>query len=835
MSIVLSREQEEVKKKLIETKNHLSIQATAGCLAPGTLILMYNGSLKKVEDIIVGDEVMGSDSSPRCVLNTTHGESKMYKINPIKGESWICNDEHILTVYDHYRHSNNRVKSRNQNPIYKDPIIDISVIEALKRKKNQYNPTTLKCLKLIRTGVDFKEQFINIDPYVYGMWLGDGNCSGPQIWNIDPEIITFFDSFRDKNVDTKRVLVNDVWRISLNAKFGDNFYREELKKSIVNKEKRIIPNYLINSKLNRLKLLAGLIDSDGYVKNNCVYICTKWEGLRDDILFLCRSLGFSAVAYKRTRSCKEYNFVGEYWDVSISGNLFEIPTLILRKKFFQRLQIKSVLRTGFGIEEIGFGKYYGFTVDKDQRFLLGDFTITHNSGKTTLLLELLNYVPKLRKTLFTSFANAIVDELKERVPSHIKATTLHSQGWLFVRRRYTSLVVNKDKYFQGALASYTRSERTKDVYKECFRIQDICQYARLTLTPFEIEPLKELCTYYSIDADSKLILKAINLLKQYTILEKQKEVDFTDMVYFPAVMPELVTDKYNYVFLDEAQDTNKCQLQLVNHLLLPGGRLISCGDNCQTIYGFAGNDIDSFKRIQQRPDTITLPLKETYRCPIEGVKLAQSVYPDVIKAHPNAIQGKITRGGSLLSARPGDMIISRNTAPLISAFFHLVDNDIKSYVVGKDLEKGVVSLAENVMGGSRDQVKENLDRKMKSLEKELINDGIDNPTSHPKYQSFLDKREIILIILRKVDSVVNLVPKIQEIFHEDKKAVKLTSAHRCKGLECDKVFFIERFNGKQLIPSEHAKQDWEKLQEKNLLFVVYTRWKKEFVFIDFKD
>lgn len=93
----------------------------------------------------------------------------------------------------------------------------------------------------------------------------------------------------------------------------------------------------------------------------------------------------------------------------------------------------------------------------------------------------------------------------------------------------------------------------------------------------------------------------------------------------------------------------------------------------------------------------------------------------------------------------------------------------------------------------------------------------------------------MLLILNKLEKAVDLVDKIHEIFHEDKKSVKLLSVHRSKGMECDRVFFIERYNGEKLCPSKWAIQDWEKLQERNLLFVAYTRFKKEFVFLNYED
>jgi type IV secretion system protein VirB4 len=69
-----------------------------GCHAAGTKILMYDGSVKNVEEIDVGEQIMGDDSTPRTVQKLASGISKMYKIVPAKGDPWLCNDLHVLSL-----------------------------------------------------------------------------------------------------------------------------------------------------------------------------------------------------------------------------------------------------------------------------------------------------------------------------------------------------------------------------------------------------------------------------------------------------------------------------------------------------------------------------------------------------------------------------------------------------------------------------------------------------------------------------------------------------------------------------------------------------------------
>jgi hypothetical protein len=146
--------------------------------------------------------------------------------------------------------------------------------------------------------------------------------------------------------------------------------------------KRIDARYLRNSKEVRLQLLAGLIDTDGHLIDGCYEIATKWEGLRDDILFLCRSLGLSV-----THAIKRVNDV-EYYRIYVSGDNHSIPC-ITRKKAAPRRQIKDALVYGFSVDTIGFGEYFGFAIDGNHLYLLADFTVTHNTLQQIEILRII--------------------------------------------------------------------------------------------------------------------------------------------------------------------------------------------------------------------------------------------------------------------------------------------------------------------------------------------------------------------------------------------------------------------------------------------------------------
>lgn len=370
----------DVIHKVLDGERKL-VQSATGCHGRGTKILLYDGSLKNVENVVVGDVIMGKDSSPRRVLELHRGKDEMYRVIPVKGETFIVNKGHILSL---------RRTNRSENCKSNGKIENISIEEYFE-KSNTYKHMH----KLYRVGIDFnnKKELI-IDPYFLGIWLGDGSYSYNSLYitsadvEIEREIYHFSEKYglkirKEYQKDNKSYNYHFIGKIKWNSK---NYIKESLKylglKDKKSAEKFLPKEYKIANRENRLMLLAGLLDTDGYLGCNCFEYSTKSPQLADDITFLARSLGLAA--YKSDKYVKG----ARYYRVNISGNLEMIPNKILRKKSSPRKQKKSVLVTGFKLESIGVDNYYGFTVDKDNLYVMGDFTVTHNSGKTLILSKI---------------------------------------------------------------------------------------------------------------------------------------------------------------------------------------------------------------------------------------------------------------------------------------------------------------------------------------------------------------------------------------------------------------------------------------------------------------
>jgi DNA polymerase III delta prime subunit len=380
------------------------------CHAKDTEILMADGSIKLVQDIVVGDKIMGDDSNPREVLSLGRGQDMMYDIIPTKGNPYRVNSEHIMCLKqsgkgiiqpingkDTIKYKAGRINNKEHRISYKtfktyddaedylnnfseeDNIVEISVKNFLAL------PSKIKngWLKGYRKGVNFPYIEPDFDPYIIGLWLGDGSSSSPKITSQDAEIITYLQkTLPQYNLMLSYYSKYDYSIRAITNGKKDNIFLEVLKKYNMLNNKYIPSHFKCNSRDVRLKLLAGLVDTDGYVKYNTIEIVQKSKQMADDILYLARSLGFAAYS-KEKNSCWTYKNIkkyGVYNKITISGDISEIPIRIKRKIPETRLQKKDVLVTGIEIKEAGYGDYYGFTLDGNHRYLMGDFTVTHNTS-----------------------------------------------------------------------------------------------------------------------------------------------------------------------------------------------------------------------------------------------------------------------------------------------------------------------------------------------------------------------------------------------------------------------------------------------------------------------
>jgi len=377
----------------------------------GEKILVYDGSVKNAKKIRKGNFLMGDDSTPREVLSTCTGRDEMFRIETIKGDTFIVNSAHILSLKCSYNNrcyweerskrywvvwnengsrrrkifsivthkTKENAKSKADEFLETLPpgkeVFDISVKDYLAKSKVWKNQH-----RLFKVGVDFPDQDeeLLINPYFLGLWLGDGSSACPDITTIDPEIIEWLDTYAIQLGQTLK-----QYKICYSIT-GPTKLRLRSRLRILNLlgNKHIPDRYLRGTRETRLQVLAGLIDTDGYLNYNTYTIVQKNEGLMRDIVFLARSLGFACYSHPCKFTCTN-SPNGPKTDTYQRGRIYgagleNIPVLLLRKKAAPRKQIKDALVIGFEIIPLGRGKYCGFTLDGNHRFLLDNFITTHS-------------------------------------------------------------------------------------------------------------------------------------------------------------------------------------------------------------------------------------------------------------------------------------------------------------------------------------------------------------------------------------------------------------------------------------------------------------------------
>ena len=400
-----------------DIREQLIVMAT-GCHAINTEILMYDGSVKLVQNISISETLMGDDSTPRKVLSLCRGNEMMVRIIPVKGDPFIVNESHILSL--------KKTSTPGKYPGM-PKIVNISVKDYIHKNKNFKH-----LYKLYRTGVSFNNKYRLpklIDPYWLGLWIGDGNFDSPKITNEDKEVIEYLlsiklkDGYKMHTYHKGNGLIScGITSIDKRRKlFSDNEYNRFLDEFRCNNGIKHIPDKYCTLPYNdRLNLLAGILDSDGSLSCNGYDFVNKSFHVARSVSFMARSLGLSANIKKCKKGIKGSGFFGDYYRINIYGNTSIIPCKIKRKKASVRKQKKDVLVTGFSVEFIGASDYYGFELDGNHLYCMGDFTVTHNTGKRLCAVELMQH---FTRSLFIAHREELIgqayDEIEKLWPMQV--------------------------------------------------------------------------------------------------------------------------------------------------------------------------------------------------------------------------------------------------------------------------------------------------------------------------------------------------------------------------------------------------------------------------------
>lgn len=481
-------------------------------------------------------------------------------------------------------------------------------------------------------------------------------------------------------------------------------------------------------------------------------------------------------------------------------------------------------------------------------------------------------------TCFVAFNVSIVYELKERVPQGVDCKTMHSMGYGAVRKNFRLLdgdkAISNDRVNNIIGELYQRDIRelrkemptvvsgTRQLVSKCkMNLIDPYEYLMRSEEAWQ-EEVERLARHYDIDVggyygqapNEKPVLPEVarlipSVLDRCKEVDKDKYIDNDDQIWLPVVL-NLPMFKYDVLFVDECQDLNRCQHELIKKA---GHRLILCGDPHQAIYGFAGADCESMKRLEAelkatRKGCKRLLLTVTRRCGKKIVGEAKTYVPE-FDAHPDNGEGEVkdmlfplqpTGGyGSkpkvikdeetyIPHVLPGDMVVCRTVAPLVGQYFKFLKLGKRAAILGKNVGDSLVSLV-NKMGAST--IPELVAALDNWLNEETLKENAKRNPSESYLVGLHDRYETIMCFTEGAVGVQDVINRINAAFQipPGEKYIRMSSIHKAKGLESDRVFYLTP----AVYPGRRADKmpAWQWEQELNLKYVAITRAKKELVYV----
>lgn len=357
------------------------------CLGLGTKVLKYDGSVIAVQDIVIGDKLMGDDSTCRNVLSLARGNDAMYEVIPEYGEPYTVNSEHVLTLVD---------------PNGK--IVDIAMNEYIKLTEEEREK-----FKGIRNKVEFKNKPLDIDPYAVSLDLVP--------WDIKVNSSSVRLEFLAGVIDS----------------CGENL--SQLTYKITHKSKEFLLDIIYIAKSLGMTV-SDIEEVTGAMKPKSVAIeappkrtrktaatataatprkrTTKKESASGAAAAVAANATATANATANATSNATSNATAAAtYSITILKGGDQIPVRKVEKVSRIEKEESGQLLTTIKVIPKGRNNYFGFTLDGNNRFLLGDFTVTHNSASSIASAEMLMNHMDVVMMLPASLENNYVNEIKK--------------------------------------------------------------------------------------------------------------------------------------------------------------------------------------------------------------------------------------------------------------------------------------------------------------------------------------------------------------------------------------------------------------------------------------
>lgn len=484
------------------------------------------------------------------------------------------------------------------------------------------------------------------------------------------------------------------------------------------------------------------------------------------------------------------------------------------------------------------------------------------SGKTTTVIRGVQYFSPSFEVQLVAFNKDIVTEMEVRLKKleeeigrrlhNVRISTFHSLGFSALRGRFKPRrhTVDDRKLSKLMPEACGYSGMLEDLYGAfCCKLVGLAKGEGVgILVADEPEIWQALIDHHGLCLDDeratedRAISIARDLLRhsvEAALMPKPTDspqqmrmtIDYSDMLYLP-ILWNLRFWPNDALIIDEAQDTNRVRREIAKRALRANGRLMAVGDPRQGIYGFTGASHDALDQIKATFSCVELPLTVSYRCARSIIARAQKLVP-YLEAFEGAQHGEIVHlscAQAVQRLKPSDVILCRMTGPLVSFAFDLIRHGIGCRVLGRDIGTGLIKLIKGRDADTIPQLELALEKFRDEEVAKFIKKGREEAAAGVQ-----DRVNCILAVIEEMPekdrTVGTLIARLESLFDDDagRGLLTLSTIHKAKGKEWDSVAILQP----NLMPCQWAKQEWQQLQELNIMYVAWTRAKN--LLIDLTD
>jgi hypothetical protein len=448
------------------------------------------------------------------------------------------------------------------------------------------------------------------------------------------------------------------------------------------------------------------------------------------------------------------------------------------------------------------------------------------TGKTTTIQEAFKHAPE-ESMLYCVFnkKNQVEAQAKIR-DQRVEIKTLHSLGFMFIKQMWPA--AKPDSSLEKDRAKIACGQSAPDAALSA--VVRLVSFSKNMFLAPSLAELVELADCRGIDCQDfedlgwtveKLAACALQVLELSKVQDIQGRISFDDMVWLPVAM-NWVHAWYELVVVDEAQDMNLPQLIMARKACHEGGRVIVVGDDRQAIYGFRGAAQNGMDMMKNELNAVELSLTITYRCPKCIVALAAEMVPDY-RAADSAPEGSISfLGAGILAStvQIGDAIISRANAPLMPICLQLLRAGVPARIEGKDIGRQLLGIVKSLRAKSVP----NFLFKLNAWGQKQRNRVSKSEHAEERCGVINDQVAVLVAVAEGVSAVSEIEARLFELFQDtdgfSKPAVVLSSVHKAKGLEWNRVFLLS----KTFKPGAEG-------EEQNIRYVAVTRAKQALVWV----